>query len=573
MLILLRAGSIASIFILLFVSFFHPITAITQDLGRHILTGKIILQTFSIPKTNLFSYTHPDFPFINHHWLSEVVFYLIYENSGFTGLLVTTTIIVLAAYAVLFYIAAKKYPTIPLIVASFLYSRILMERTDVRPEVFSFLFLSLFIVILYRYKQTRTRFIVILPITQLLWANMHIYFPIGIAVLGLFLLDDLLTHRNKLFNKYTCILIIVTTASVVSCLANPNGINGALYPLRVFNNYGYSIEENQNIFFLWTYAYKPTIIFFALAVCLIFFSLFAVMKKTFRIDWFLVVFFTILGIIHIRNFPLFVLGTFIPFTHGLSLIYATYIKRPMTSVILQNSTYLLLLIVIGISMSTTISEKAIGASVVSGIQPAVDFFIRNGFKGPLFNNFDIGSYLEYRLYPTEKVFVDGRPEAYPSSFFQNVYIPMQENKKTFDDVAYRYKLNTIFFAHTDQTPWATLFFKAIVHHPDWKIVYLDDTAIILMKNTPKNKLLIDKFGMSKQNLSFIFEKSDFHALLRLASFFQKIGWRQYEEKMYYDLLNIQPFYCPALYHLSVIKTQQQATDTSIYTSKYRSYCS
>lgn len=43
-----------------------------QDLGRHLKLGEIITQTWNIPKINLFSYTNPDFPFINTHWLFEV---------------------------------------------------------------------------------------------------------------------------------------------------------------------------------------------------------------------------------------------------------------------------------------------------------------------------------------------------------------------------------------------------------------------------------------------------------------------------------------------------------------------
>src|SRR5579864_8396776 len=90
--------AILAIFTLLFLSFLHPISAITQDLGRHLLTGKIIVQTHHVPKANLFSYTYPAFPFINHHWLSEVVFFLLTQTLGLHGLLVFTTIIATVAF-------------------------------------------------------------------------------------------------------------------------------------------------------------------------------------------------------------------------------------------------------------------------------------------------------------------------------------------------------------------------------------------------------------------------------------------------------------------------------------------
>ena len=60
------------------------------------------------------------------------------------------------------------------------------------------------------------------------------------------------------------------------------------------------------------------------------------------------------------------------------------------------------------------------------INAAADFYKTNKIQGPIFNNYDIGGYLIFHLYP-EKIFVDNRPEAYPTSFFQDVYIPMQEN--------------------------------------------------------------------------------------------------------------------------------------------------
>ncbi len=110
--------------LLVFVIFFHPINSINQDLGRHILFGKIIVQTLSVPQTNLLSYTNQDFSFINTHWLSEVIFYLIQNMTGFSGLLLVTTIVATAAFLVqLFYV--KKYKSIPVILASLIYFQIL----------------------------------------------------------------------------------------------------------------------------------------------------------------------------------------------------------------------------------------------------------------------------------------------------------------------------------------------------------------------------------------------------------------------------------------------------------------
>src|SRR5581483_7943454 len=142
------------LFILLFVGFFHPITAFTQDLGRHILTGKIIFQTKNVPKVNLYSYTYPNFPFINHHWGSEVIFYIFSQTVGLLGLLLTTSILMVVAFGIEILFMFKKVNPIALGIVALLYIGTLFERTDLRPELFSFFLTSVFVTILYGYCQT-----------------------------------------------------------------------------------------------------------------------------------------------------------------------------------------------------------------------------------------------------------------------------------------------------------------------------------------------------------------------------------------------------------------------------------
>src|SRR5256885_1350061 len=63
------------------------------DLGRHLKNGELLLSRAASPAltqkilhTNFYSYTQPDQPFVNHHWLSGVVFHAVYELGGFAGL-------------------------------------------------------------------------------------------------------------------------------------------------------------------------------------------------------------------------------------------------------------------------------------------------------------------------------------------------------------------------------------------------------------------------------------------------------------------------------------------------------
>src|SRR3990167_658996 len=191
------------VFVLLGSFLIHNFDSIGQDIGRHLKVGEIIWQTKEIAKTNLFSFTEPDFPFINHHWLSEVMFFGIFSYTGFIGLTLVKTVLVLVAFLLLFFVAKKHATFWPLVVSFLLSIFIFIQRTEVRPEIFSFVILSFFLFAIFNEKypprsdlknpQGRTfNYLWFLPIAELFWVNLHIYFFIGPFLLLAFLADRLI---------------------------------------------------------------------------------------------------------------------------------------------------------------------------------------------------------------------------------------------------------------------------------------------------------------------------------------------------------------------------------------------
>ena len=148
----------AKIFLLFFVfSFlFRTDHSFDQDLGRHLKLGEIIWQTKSVPLTNLFSYTYPDFPFINNHWLFEVLVYLGQQTIGLQAILVLKILtVLLAVWLVLETIPKKQYLLLPV---AFIFLHTLRERPELRPEILSFLFTGLTVYILERFEKTKSIF-------------------------------------------------------------------------------------------------------------------------------------------------------------------------------------------------------------------------------------------------------------------------------------------------------------------------------------------------------------------------------------------------------------------------------
>ncbi len=565
------------LFLLLIAGYVRPITAMSQDLGRHLLTGELIIKTQAVPNVNLFSYTYPEFPFINHHWLSEVVFASLYQVTGFPGLFLLMLLLISLAGFFQIRQVFSRVSALTLAISASWYLMILFERTDLRPELFSYAFLSLFIFLLYTYRAKPGPFIFLLPLFQLLWVNMHIYFAIGLIVTGLFLLDAVIVNRKKLMTPPVIKLASVFVLCCLLSLVNPNGLPGLLYPLRVFENYGYSIEENQTMFLLQSLGYhKQSFPYFLSAVFALFILLGASFRKTRPIDWLLAVTFTIIGFMAIRNMPLFVLTTFIPFTLGLEQMIKRLKPYFLNVPVIKTYTAVLVplcILFLFIRTGTSIaSAHPIEYGVTPGAEKAVDFLIREQITGRLFNNFDIGSYLIYRLYPEQQVFVDGRPEAYPASFFRDVYIPMQEERAVFDEIVKRYGIQTIFFTHTDQTPWGRTFVQSIVTHSDWQLIYLDDTVLMLVKKSPEHKALIDRFGMDRTNLRIEKTEETIDANLRIANFLATVGWIEEGLPVYLDILREEPSFCPAIRLVAESYHRQNNPAAAIYLERYSQDC-
>lgn len=275
--------------------------------------------------------------------------------------------------------------------------------------------------------------------------------------------------------------------------------------------------------------------------------LFFLIKKIKRVDFLLTVFLSYLAISAVRNFPLYAIGTFGIFSYYLSHLLSEPLNKfnkNYSVYIAYKALVIILFLAVLIWQFSDISKtRGLGFGEYAGAKPAVDYLIKEHIEGPIYNNFDIGSYLEYRLYPAEKVYIDGRPEAYPATFFQQKYIPSQTSENIFKEEDKKYHFNTIFFSHGDQTPWAQMFLGWIYKSKDWRLIYLDEFSIIMVKNTEQNKNLITNADL-EQN-----ENKNPLSLLRIALFYNKIGDNKKAAEFYKKVLDVDPNNCYALYAL------------------------
>jgi hypothetical protein len=480
----------------------------TIDLGRHLKNGQMILEKkFNVLYTNFYSFTNPQHPFINHHWASGVLFYLIWKLFGFTGLHLFFITLSLIVFFLFFKLAQKNSNFKISVLFSLFLIPMIAERKEIRPEIFSYFFLALFFWILWHYLQGKisASWLILLPISGIFWVNLHINFIFGLFLIGVFLFERIFIPRPFLSDKNRVKNLTLTFVfTALSFLINPFGLKGLLYPFNIFREYGYRIIENQSVWFLQRIGiiHNPNLLLFEITFSLFILSsilLFFLNRKEFSLAFFILgATFGILAFMALRNFTIFGLFSLVILSYNFDKVFKKIKLNPETVEEILAFSFLIVAIFNLVNNFQTIFYKNNGFGLYPENNASAQFFKEKGIQGPIFNNYDIGSYLIFHLFPKEKVFVDNRPEAYPASFFQEIYIPIQENEDAWQKLSEEYNFNAIFFSYHDITPWAQKFLINRINDENWAPVFADNFAIIFLKRNDLNKEIIEKYEIPKE---------------------------------------------------------------------------
>jgi len=153
-------------------------TLTDYDLGWQLATGRWIVLQHQIPSTDVFSYTAHGQPWV-YPILSEIIFYLTFKLGGYAllswmGAFTCFTVAVVLLWRGSLIAAALVILAVPLIAA----------RTTPRADIFTLCFFAVFVAILWRQRQYGTAPMWVLPILMVFWVNLHLGFIAGLAAVA-----------------------------------------------------------------------------------------------------------------------------------------------------------------------------------------------------------------------------------------------------------------------------------------------------------------------------------------------------------------------------------------------------
>jgi tetratricopeptide (TPR) repeat protein len=497
------------------------------DLWLHLKMGKYISEHHVVPSSDVLSCTISGKPWVNHEWLFQTLVYQIGKTAGFNGLINMQVWVVFITFLILLLLGYSKDRQF--LTALFLMMVLLVyqSRFTIRPDIFSLLFFSSFVWILSWFIDRRWS-LYVLVIIQILWTNMHGFFFFGPLLVAIALISEFIKRRVPLPWEWNDIgrltddeylrLKKLFPILALACCVNPLTFKGAWYPIGVFLGLG----GGSKIFFMhitelqrpitaaniWTQqnsSYKAMIVISAI-------SLFFNRRKIDISTVFIWVFFLLFSLAAIRNMVFFAVAFYmVTLANALTIRLQDIVPFRFSNEKFKFITgifFKILLILWMLDSGTKVATNGYfdldtferksefwGVSLKSYPYHAVNFLVKNQIKGNFFNDFNSGAYLIGRCSPEIKVYIDGRTEEYGGDFFEHYQKVWKDgDEKLFlADVA-KYNLTGAFLNNNNQSiPPKNL--KMFYNLPDWKVVYFDYDAVILLRDVPANKAWIDRFAI------------------------------------------------------------------------------
>lgn len=441
------------------------------DLGWHLRNGQFILTNWRLPKHDSYSFTAAGANWIDHSWLSEIVYFSSYRVLGFRGIFLVFFLTIAAIVLTIYFLSLKRAedPLSAAIVTIF-GGLLAMVTFTPRAQNFGWLFFAVVFAILLKYRDTHRAPLWLLPVLFLLWVNFHGSWPLGLAVFAIFFAAGFIRHdigplRAASWTRPEIRALTITFAACIGELfVNPFGYRLVLYP--------FSMPFRQTLMVTLTSEWASVNFndsrgIFVMIVLAAVFIMALIPRKPWRIDDALLVAFALFcGLKHIRL--LVVTGIVLP------PILAPQLGRlssydPRRERVVLNAAIILIVAVMVLGWFPT--NQRLEAEVSEFFPaPALRYLQEHPQQGNMFNQFEWGGYLEWKL-PELKTFIDTRTDIFEYNGVLRDYVAISTLNHA-QELLDAYKVAFVLYAANSQLSYW------LSKNPAWECIFRDKQATI-----------------------------------------------------------------------------------------------
>jgi hypothetical protein len=436
------------------------------DLGWHLAHGREHVAG-RLVRTNLFSFTHPDY---RQHYTSrlfEAGAYLAWTVGG-DGAVQAFHAVLLAATLALVYAACRiragGLPAAAILIIGFV---VLEPRAIPRPHLLSFLGMACLGWLIQRSIAARSAAPLVwtIPIVAV-WSGAHAECVFGVLMLGLFAAAEAV-WPSALPRKEGFRAVFFTACCGIALVANPYGLGLLRY---LYENF--TVPQLLGIAELQP-AYLPAYrAFFAYLVLTCVLLILAIRQLTLW-EALAVAVFGALGVRYLRLTPLLWLATAPMVAARLNALIARGIDARAILITAAAAAVVLS----RIPLPALVTELRVGTlhPEVMFSSRAIQFVRDHGLNGPLFNSNNLGGWLAWEGYPELRIFQDSRLQAYPPDHFRRI-VEASRSPAAWADL-----VRGVDWAILSTPRPNALAGVGTFTHADWAIVYWDDATEIVAR--------------------------------------------------------------------------------------------
>ncbi len=469
--------------ILVYFLFCWPIQALDTDLWYHLSGGRYFFAKGEIPHTTFFSFLTPQREYVNYYWLFQCLVYKCFTWGNYYSLIILKTTIftiMLAMVAIFLFRQQKERALFYLSIVFTLYMLILIPRFNlIRPHMFSYFFIVLFLYI-FEFQPSRLFF---LPVITVLWCNLHgVEYHVILLITLCYIIDyfvDLFRKREKLqLWHLRFIAPVLLTIAAIYLTPHSSRLLGVPFTSTHFaSNYISELREIQfgNLFMFQFsssgISWQTTLNLLILLPCISLFISFR--RKQTRISHLLLMAGGIIllskGVRLVYEFSLLVLPLICANPIFLPLA-SDQRKLKKVSVIIYLTLFFLTLISLMYYFNNPPRYPFSASRLPEGI---VTFLNHIPAKGKILSHPNWGGYLQWKLYPKYRIFMDMQvPFVFKD---EDYYVADQafSNTEVLSKILTQYEPSFIIAAIAEKG-----IRENIKKFPKYKLVFFDHLAVL-----------------------------------------------------------------------------------------------
>jgi hypothetical protein len=456
--------------------------AVDPDLWWHLKTGQYIAEHKSVPHVDPFSFTRAGAHWVAHEWLAELFLYHAQRLVGWNGLILLFAAIISAAFFLLYLRCGPHSYIAGVFTVCGAFATITLW--GVRPQILSLLLTSLWLLILERSEDNPKLLWWTLPLT-LLWVNLHAGFALGLALSAVFLAGEWIEGSGierasgGLNPNPAHLRLAALTLSLDLLLVslNPNGPRLFFYPVETLRS-----TAMQNYIAEWASPNFHLVQYLPLLLLLLgTFVILGWKRSAIRLrDFVLLLVSLFASLVSVRLIPFFVLIAAPLLTRQLadsdSLRNRSWkiSKQSSASATFHpflNAVMILTMAGFAVIHTTRVIHRQPQAVAEAFPEGAVAFLQSHPITGPIFNHYDWGGYLIWKLYPATRVFIDGRADLYGESILDQ-FDATYQFKGDWPQPLQHWDIRTVL------VPSDSALAAGLRSAPGWRVAYEDAQAVI-----------------------------------------------------------------------------------------------